>query len=80
MVAYAETFENTKGIIRSRKLQDRQYNGQKNKDKQLSTKTMQKTKDWATRTHKETDCFTKHYFINIKNSQATYITRFKYNG
>ena len=44
MVAYAETFENTKGIIRSRKSQDRQYNGQKKKDKQLSTKTKQKTK------------------------------------
>jgi hypothetical protein len=34
-----ETFEETKGIIRNRKLKkDRQYNGQKTRDKQCSTK------------------------------------------
>jgi bisphosphoglycerate-dependent phosphoglycerate mutase len=28
-----EKFEDTKGVIRSRKLKERQYNGKKNKDK-----------------------------------------------
>jgi len=31
-------FEDNKGVIRSRKSKDRQYNGQKKKDKQRSTK------------------------------------------
>jgi len=33
-----KTFKNTKGVIRSRKLKkDRQYNGQKKKDKKQTT-------------------------------------------
>jgi hypothetical protein len=33
-----EQFGDTKGVIRSRKSKDRQYNGQKKEDKQRSTK------------------------------------------
>jgi hypothetical protein len=33
-----EEFEDTKGVIRIRISKDRQHNGQKKKDKQLSTK------------------------------------------
>ena len=43
-----EEFEDTKGVIRIRKSKNLQYNGQKKKDKQLSTK--HKTKDRVTRT------------------------------
>jgi hypothetical protein len=32
-LAYSEKFEDTKGVIRSRKSKDRQYHGQKKKDK-----------------------------------------------
>ena len=43
-----EKFEDTKGVIRSRKSKDRQHNDQKKKNNlQYITK---KTKDWATRT------------------------------
>jgi len=43
-------FEDIEGIIKSRRLKnDRQYNCQKKKDKQGSTK---KTQYWARRTHK----------------------------
>ena len=31
---WKEKFEDTKGVIRNRKWKDRQYNGQKKKDKQ----------------------------------------------
>jgi hypothetical protein len=44
-----EKFEDIKGVIRSRKSKkDRQYNGQKKKDKQRLQNTTQKTKDRAT--------------------------------
>jgi hypothetical protein len=45
---YTEEFEDTKGVIRIRKLKDRQHNGQnkkKQKEKQRSTKHTYKTKD-----------------------------------
>ena len=46
-----EKFEDTKRVTRSRKSQkDRQYNGQKKKDKQWSTKHYTETKDGASRT------------------------------
>ena len=45
---FKEKFEDTKGVIRSRKSKDRQHNDQKKKNNlQYITK---KTKDWATRT------------------------------
>jgi hypothetical protein len=40
-----EEFEDTKGVIRSRKSKDRQHNGQKKKDKQRSTNITHITKD-----------------------------------
>jgi hypothetical protein len=40
-----EEFEDTKGVIRIRKLKNRQHNGQKKKDKQRSTKHIHKAKD-----------------------------------
>jgi hypothetical protein len=44
-------FEDTKGVIRIRKLKkNRQHNGQQKKDKQRSTKHKHKTKDSITRT------------------------------
>ena len=44
-------FEDNKGVIRIRKLRkNRQYNGQKKKDKQRSTKHIHTTKDRVTRT------------------------------
>jgi hypothetical protein len=46
-----EEFEDTKGVIRSRKLKkNRQHNNQKKNDKQRSTKHIHKTKDRVTRT------------------------------
>jgi hypothetical protein len=46
-----EDFEDTKGVIRSRKLKNnRQHNNQKKNDKQRSTKHIHKTKDRVTRT------------------------------
>ena len=51
-----EEFEDTKGVIRFRKLKkDRQHNGQKKKDKQRSTKHTYKTKDRVTRTPLKTE-------------------------
>jgi hypothetical protein len=48
---HEEEFEDTKGVIRIRKLkQDRQHNGQKKKVKQRSTKHTHKTKDRVTQT------------------------------
>jgi hypothetical protein len=47
-------FEDTKGLIRSRKMKDRQYNGQRKKGKRTNNylrNITQKTKDWATLTH-----------------------------
>ena len=45
-----QMFEDIKVVIRSRKLKiDRQYNNQKKKDKQRSTKHIHKIKDRATR-------------------------------
>ena len=44
-----EKFEDTKGLIRSRKSKDKQHNGQTKKYNDLQNIT-QKTKDWATRT------------------------------
>ena len=41
-------FEDTKGVIRICKSKDKQYNGQKKKDNQRSTKHMHKTKDRVT--------------------------------
>jgi hypothetical protein len=41
----------TKGVIRIRKSNDRQYNDEKKNDKQRSTKHTHKTKDQVTRTH-----------------------------
>ena len=50
-VVLFEEFEDTKRVIRIRKSQkDRQHNGQKKKDKQLSTNHTHKTKDRVTRT------------------------------
>jgi len=43
-----------KGVIRIRKSRDRQHNGQKQKDKQRSTKHTNKTKDRVTRTQLRT--------------------------
>ena len=43
-------FEDTKGVIRICNSKDQQYNGQKKKDNQRSTKHMHKTKDRVTRT------------------------------
>ena len=43
-------FEDTKGVIRICNSKDKQYNGQKKKDNQRSTKHMHKTKDRVTRT------------------------------
>jgi hypothetical protein len=41
----------SKGVIRIRKSKkNRQHNGQKKKDKKRSTKHIQKTKEWVTRT------------------------------
>jgi hypothetical protein len=48
-----EEFEDTKGVIRSRKSKDRQYNDQKKKDKRTNNdlqNTTRKTKDRTTRT------------------------------
>ena len=48
-----ERFEDTKGVIRSRKSEDRQYNGQKKKYKRRNNdlhNITQKIKDQATRT------------------------------
>ena len=46
-----EEFEDTKGVIRIRiSKKNRQHNGQKQKDKQRSTKHTHKTKDRLTRT------------------------------
>ena len=45
-----EEFEDTKEVIRIRKLKDRQHNDQMKKDKQRSTKHIHKTKDRVTRT------------------------------
>jgi len=48
-----EKFEDIKGVIRSHKLKkDNEYNGQKNKDKQRTTKHYTETKDPATRKSK----------------------------
>lgn len=45
-----ETFEDTKGIIKCRKSkEDRQHNRQRKTDKQSSTNSMKKIKDWVTR-------------------------------
>jgi len=53
-LVYYEKLEDTKGIIRRRKLKkDRQHNGQKKKDKRTNNclqNTTQKTKDRETRT------------------------------
>jgi len=55
-----EEFEDTKGVIRIRKLKkDRQHNGQKKKDKRTNNdlhvqSTTQKAKDQATRTPHKT--------------------------
>ena len=38
-----EKFEDTKGVIRSRKLKERQYNGKKNKDKGRKKNDIQNT-------------------------------------
>ena len=46
-----EEFEDTKGVIRIRKSKDRQYNNEKKKDKQRSTKHTHKSEDQVTRTH-----------------------------
>jgi hypothetical protein len=45
-----EEFEDTKWIIRIRKSNLQQHNGQKKKDEQRSPNTKQKTKDRETRT------------------------------
>jgi hypothetical protein len=54
-----EKFEDTKGITRSHKSKnDRQYNGQKTKDKMTNNdlqNTTQKTKDWVTQTPIKTE-------------------------
>ena len=54
---FKEMFEDTKGVIRSRKSKERQYNGQKKKDKRTKNNiqnTTQKTKDRATLTPQKT--------------------------
>ena len=51
ILVLTEEFEDTKGVIRSRKLQkNRQHNNQKKNDKQRSTKHTHKTKDQQART------------------------------
>jgi hypothetical protein len=51
ILVLTEEFEDTKGVIRSRKLKNnRQHNNQKKNDKQRSTKHTHKTKDRVTRT------------------------------
>jgi hypothetical protein len=48
MNLYNTKFEDAKGVIRSRKSKDRQYNGQNKKDKKTKNRpqnTIQKTKD-----------------------------------
>jgi hypothetical protein len=46
--------QHTKGVIRIRKLRDKQHNGQQKKDNQRPTKHTHKTKDRGTRTQLET--------------------------
>jgi hypothetical protein len=53
MFSLYEKFEDTRGVIRSRKLKNRRHNGQKKKDRKTNSgwkNTMQKRKDWATLT------------------------------
>ena len=48
MNLYNTKFEDAKGVIRSRKSKDRQYNGKNKKDKKTKNRpqnTIQKTKD-----------------------------------
>jgi hypothetical protein len=53
----SEEFEDTKGVIKIRKLtKSSQHNGQKKKDKQRSTKHTHKTKDRVTRTPLKARC------------------------
>jgi len=50
---YKEEFEDTKGVIRSRKSKDRKHNGQMKRNKRINNdlrNTLQKTKDRAIRT------------------------------
>ena len=52
-LSYEEEIEDTKGVIRMRKLKNRQHNGQQKKDKRIkqqSTKHTHKTNDRVTRT------------------------------
>ena len=62
----------TKGIIRSRKSNDKQHNDQKKSDKRTSNdlqNTTQKTKNWATQTTLETGsgvCRLKYTIVSMK--------------
>ena len=47
--------KDTKAVMRIRKSKDRQYNGQKKRDEQRSTKHTHKTKDRVTRTPSKTE-------------------------
>ena len=63
---FTEEFEDTKGVIRIRKSKkNRQNNGQKKKDKQRSTKYIQKTKDRVTRTPQNICVTNDHGYIPL---------------
>ena len=51
MYIFEEMFEDNSRVIRIRKSKDRNYNGQKKKDKNYLQITMQKTKDWRVHIH-----------------------------
>ena len=50
IISLKEEFEDTKEVIRIHKSKNRKHNGQKEKDKQRSTKHTHKTKDQVIRT------------------------------
>jgi hypothetical protein len=67
---FEEEFEDTKEVIRIRKLKERQHNGQKKKDKRTNNdlqNTAQKDKDQATRSPKVKIRYKVHItkFINF---------------
>ena len=60
-----KSVEITKVVIRIRKSKDRQYNDQKKKDKQRSTKHTHKTKDRVTRTPLKTTDICKMFVSRL---------------
>jgi hypothetical protein len=57
---YEEKFEDTKEVIKSRQSKDRQYNGQKKKDKTIQ---------WPTEKKGQKDCKTLHRKLKIKQHE-----------